>query len=33
MAIAAGYDHSLALKQDGSVVAWGSNFYGLTDVP
>ena len=27
-AIAAGYSHSLALKSDGTVVAWGSNHNG-----
>ena len=32
-AIAAGEQHSLALKQDGSVVGWGSNTYGQTTVP
>lgn len=31
-AIAAGNDHSLALK-DGEVIAWGSNEYGQTTVP
>src|SRR5207249_4561423 len=33
VAIAAGGDHSLALKSDGSVVAWGSNTYGESTVP
>ena len=33
-AIAAGYDSSLALKNDGSVVLWGAyNFCGLTNIP
>ena len=33
-AIAAGYWHSVALKNDGSVVAWGHNFYGqVTGTP
>lgn len=31
-AIAASYDHSLALK-DGKVIAWGANYYGQIDVP
>ena len=33
MAIAAGEYHSLALKADGTVVAWGDNGYGQTTVP
>ena len=33
IAIAAGYEHSLLLKGDGTVTAWGGNFYGQTDVP
>ncbi len=33
MALAAGYDHSLGLKSDGSIVAWGWNYYGQCDVP
>ena len=33
IAIAAGDDHSLALKSDGTVVAWGWNTYGQTNVP
>lgn len=28
-AIAAGYYHSLALKEDGTVRAWGDNYYGV----
>jgi alpha-tubulin suppressor-like RCC1 family protein len=32
-AIAAGDYSSLALKADGTVVAWGENRYGQTDVP
>jgi len=31
--VAAGGTHSLALKEDGSVVAWGSNDYGLCEIP
>ena len=31
--LAAGLDHSLALKRDGTVIAWGSNDSGQTDVP
>jgi alpha-tubulin suppressor-like RCC1 family protein len=30
---AAGLCHSLALKADGTVVAWGWNAYDQTDVP
>jgi uncharacterized delta-60 repeat protein len=33
VAIAAGYYHSLALRADGTVVAWGDNYYGQTNVP
>jgi alpha-tubulin suppressor-like RCC1 family protein len=32
-AIAAGWEHSLALKSDGTMVAWGRNQYGQTNVP
>ncbi len=31
--IAAGAQHGLALKSDGSVVAWGNNSFGQTNVP
>jgi hypothetical protein len=33
IAIAAGYQHSIALKSDGTVVAWGRNSSGQTRVP
>jgi hypothetical protein len=33
MAIAAGSDHSLALRSNGTVVAWGSDFQGETVIP
>jgi alpha-tubulin suppressor-like RCC1 family protein len=34
VAIAAGYDHSLALRSDGTVVGWGNGFNsGLTNPP
>jgi alpha-tubulin suppressor-like RCC1 family protein len=33
VAVAAGLDHSLALRGDGSVVAWGWDYGGQTDVP
>ena len=33
VAIAAGDSHSVALKANGRVVAWGNNFYGQTNVP
>ncbi len=32
-AIAAGYRHNIAIKQDGTVVAWGENDYGKAIVP
>jgi alpha-tubulin suppressor-like RCC1 family protein len=32
-AIAAGGRHTVALKNDGAVVAWGSDYYGETTVP
>ncbi|HTF90904.1 MAG TPA: DNA methyltransferase [Planctomycetota bacterium] len=31
--IAAGYDHSLAVRSDGSIVAWGANSKGQCNVP
>ena len=33
MAIAAGSGHSLGLKSDGSIVAWGENDYGQCNIP
>jgi alpha-tubulin suppressor-like RCC1 family protein len=33
VAIAAGYGHSLAIKEDGSIVGWGYNHDGQTTVP
>lgn len=31
--LAAGWDHTLAMRADGTVAAWGSNAYGQTSVP
>jgi hypothetical protein len=31
--VAAGLDHCLALRDDGTVVAWGDNTYGQTNLP
>ena len=33
VAVAAGVNHSLGVKADGSIVAWGGNDYGQCDVP
>jgi hypothetical protein len=33
VAVAAGLDDALALRADGTVVAWGANAYGITNVP
>jgi hypothetical protein len=33
VAVAAGLDDALALRHDGTVVAWGANDYGITNVP
>jgi hypothetical protein len=33
ISISAGGTHSLVIKNDGTVVAWGSNFYGQSNVP
>jgi alpha-tubulin suppressor-like RCC1 family protein len=33
VAISEGYQHSIALKADGTMVAWGNNTYGQTNVP
>lgn len=33
IAISAGWKHRLALKQNGDVIAWGSNYNGQCDVP
>ncbi len=32
-AIAAGAMHTLALRKDGTVIAWGNNYYGQTNIP
>ena len=33
VAIAAGYAHALAARDDGTVVAWGNNNFGQCNVP
>jgi len=33
LAVAAGESHSLALKSDGTVIAWGDDYYGQCEVP
>ena len=33
VAVAGGSEHSVALRSDGTVVAWGDNTYGQTNVP
>jgi alpha-tubulin suppressor-like RCC1 family protein len=33
LVVAAGYAHSAALRNDGKVVAWGTNSFGQTNVP
>ncbi|MBL9030511.1 MAG: hypothetical protein JNM80_02220 [Phycisphaerae bacterium] len=33
IAVSAGYDHGLALKNDGTLAAWGDNTYGQSEVP
>jgi len=33
VAISVGHSHNLALKIDGTVIAWGNNYYGQTNVP
>jgi hypothetical protein len=32
-AIAAGYEHNLAVRSNGTIVAWGANLDGQTNVP
>ena len=31
--LSAGFDHSLAIRNDGTVMAWGNNFSGQCSVP
>ena len=33
VAISAGWCHTVALKEDGKVVAWGNDWYGQCNVP
>ena len=33
VAVSAGYEHALALSEDGEVFAWGNNDYGACDIP
>ena len=33
VAVAAGHEHSLALKADGTVASWGDNYYGQRGFP